>query len=75
MAQDLLLIRPEAVIQTKSGYYMVDYHKLDIGMVPLSENASLATSEAAALAVALAVQTAWTQAPISVPELVDLPAM
>ena len=75
MAQDLLLIRPEAVIQTKSGYYMVDYDKLDIGMVSLSENASLATPEAAALAVALAVHRARTPASISVPELVDLPAM
>ena len=75
MAQDLLLIRPEAVIQTTSDYYMVDYHKLDIGMVSLSENASLATPEAAALAVALAVQAARTQASIPVPELADLPAV
>jgi hypothetical protein len=35
MAQDLLSIRPDAVIQTASGYYMVDYDKLDIRMEPV----------------------------------------
>jgi hypothetical protein len=41
MAQDLLSIRADAVIQTASGYYMVDYDKLDIRMQPVARpNAS-----------------------------------
>ena len=55
MAQDLLAIRPEAVINTGSGYYMVDYDKLDIAMISLPEHASFLTAEAA---VALAAQSA-----------------
>ncbi|RWY71887.1 tail fiber domain-containing protein [Rhizobium leguminosarum] len=47
MAQDLLAIRPEAVIETASGYYMVDYDNLDIAMVSLPEDASGLTDEAA----------------------------
>jgi hypothetical protein len=38
MAQDLLAIRPDAVIHSASGYYMVDYDKLDIGMGPASKH-------------------------------------
>ncbi|MBY5893683.1 tail fiber domain-containing protein (plasmid) [Rhizobium ruizarguesonis] len=53
MAQDLLAIRPEAVIETESGYYMVDYDKLDIAMVSLPEDVSPLTDEAA---LALAAQ-------------------
>ncbi|MGO7493814.1 tail fiber domain-containing protein, partial [Rhizobium ruizarguesonis] len=44
---DLLAIRPEAVIETESGYYMVDYDKLDIEMVSLPEYVSPLTAEAA----------------------------
>ncbi|PDS81538.1 hypothetical protein CO667_01460 [Rhizobium sp. L43] len=47
MAQDLLAIRPEAVIETGSGYYMVDYDKLDIAMISLPEDTSPLTDEAA----------------------------
>ncbi|NKK97698.1 tail fiber domain-containing protein [Rhizobium leguminosarum bv. viciae] len=55
MAQDLLAIRPEAVIETASGYYMVDYDKLDIAMISLPEDASPLTAEAA---MALATRAA-----------------
>ncbi|WP_222078861.1 tail fiber domain-containing protein [Rhizobium leguminosarum] len=55
MAQDLLAIRPEAVIETASGYYMVDYDKLDIAMISLPEDASGLTDEAA---MALATRAA-----------------
>lgn len=55
MAQDLLAIRPEAVIETGSGYYMVDYDKLDIAMISLPGDASSLTAEAV---VALAGQSA-----------------
>lgn len=55
MAQDLLEIRPDAVIDTGTGYYMVDYGKLDIAMISLPEDASPLTAEAA---VALAAQAA-----------------
>ncbi|WP_222295359.1 tail fiber domain-containing protein [Rhizobium leguminosarum] len=58
MAQDLLLIRPDAVMQTASGYYMVDYARLDIDMVSVEEGISLATSGAGAVAVALSVNAA-----------------
>ncbi|MGO6980725.1 tail fiber domain-containing protein [Rhizobium leguminosarum] len=47
MAQDLLAIRPEAVIETASGFYMVDYDNLDIAMVSLPADASGLTDEAA----------------------------
>ncbi|WP_246413342.1 tail fiber domain-containing protein [Rhizobium indicum] len=58
MAQDLLLIRPDAVIRTASGYYMVNYADLDIDMVSVEEGFSLATSGAGAVAVALSVNAA-----------------
>ena len=35
MAQDLLEIRPDAVIETDSGYMMVDYGKIDVKMMTL----------------------------------------
>lgn len=37
MAQDLLESRPEAVIETESGYFMVDYDKIDVKMMTLEE--------------------------------------
>ncbi|RUM03855.1 tail fiber domain-containing protein [Rhizobium chutanense] len=63
MAQDLLVIRPEAVISTKSGYYMVDYDKLDIAMISLPEDTSLLTDDAA---MALATRAARIGSPVSV---------
>lgn len=58
MAQDLLLIRPDAAIQTASGYYMVNYEKLDIDMISVAEGISFATAGAGATAVALSVDAA-----------------
>ncbi|WP_172599317.1 tail fiber domain-containing protein [Rhizobium leguminosarum] len=58
VAQDLLLIRPDAVMQTASGYYMVNYSALDIDMVSISERISLATPAASEMAVALSVNAA-----------------
>ncbi|MGO7836005.1 tail fiber domain-containing protein [Rhizobium johnstonii] len=58
MAQDLLLTRPDAVIQTASGYYMVSYEKLDIDMISVAEGISFATVGAGATAVALSVDAA-----------------
>ncbi|MGO7956252.1 tail fiber domain-containing protein [Rhizobium leguminosarum] len=63
MAQDLLSIRPEAVIETASGYYMVDYDKLDIAMISLPEHASGLMAEAA---MALAKRAARIRSPGSV---------
>ncbi|WP_246706442.1 tail fiber domain-containing protein [Rhizobium laguerreae] len=63
MAQDLLAIRPEAVIETASGYYMVDYDKLDIAMISLPEDASPLKAEAA---MALATRAARIRSPGSV---------
>ncbi|TAU45330.1 tail fiber domain-containing protein (plasmid) [Rhizobium leguminosarum] len=63
MAQDLLAIRPEAVIATGSGYYMVDYDKLDIAMISLAEDAPRLTDEAI---MALAAQAARIRSPVSV---------
>ncbi|MBY5805418.1 tail fiber domain-containing protein (plasmid) [Rhizobium ruizarguesonis] len=63
MAQDLLAIRPEAVIETASGYYMVDYDKLDIAMISLPEDVSPLTDEAA---LVLAAQATRIRSPVSV---------
>ncbi|MBX5237611.1 tail fiber domain-containing protein [Rhizobium sp. NLR22b] len=63
MAQDLLAIRPEAVIATRSGYYMVDYDKLDIAMTSLPEDMPSLT---AAAAMALAARAARIGSPVSV---------
>ncbi|TAU74554.1 tail fiber domain-containing protein (plasmid) [Rhizobium leguminosarum] len=63
MAQDLLAIRPEAVIATASSYYMVDYDKLDIAMISLPADETLLTDEAA---MALAAQAARIRSPVSV---------
>jgi hypothetical protein len=37
MAQDLLLVRPDAVIVAGSGYLMVDYDKIDVNMMTLHD--------------------------------------
>jgi hypothetical protein len=37
IAQDLLEIRPDAVIETESGYLMVDYDKIDVAIMTLEE--------------------------------------
>lgn len=63
MAQDLLAIRPEAVIATRSGYYMVDYDKLDIAMISLPEDAPRLADE---VTMALASQAARIPSPVSV---------
>ncbi|MDH6275443.1 hypothetical protein M2311_005543 [Rhizobium leguminosarum] len=63
MAQDLLAIRPEAVIATGSGYYMVDYDRLDIAMISLPEDAPRLTDEAT---MALAAQAARIRSQVSV---------
>ncbi|MBX4924504.1 tail fiber domain-containing protein [Rhizobium binae] len=63
MAQDLLAIRPEAVIATRSGYYMVDYDKLDIAMLSLPEDMPSLTAVAA---MALAARAARIGSPVSV---------
>ncbi|WP_260692563.1 tail fiber domain-containing protein [Rhizobium laguerreae] len=63
MAQDLLAIRPEAVIETASGYYMVDYDKLDIAMISLPKDASPLKAEAG---MALATRAARIRSPGSV---------
>ncbi|RUM26965.1 tail fiber domain-containing protein [Rhizobium vallis] len=67
MAQDLLAIRPEAVINTGSGYYMVDYDKLDIAMISLPKDGSFLTPEAA---VALAVESGRMRSSVPHPQLV-----
>ncbi|WP_245506334.1 tail fiber domain-containing protein [Rhizobium leguminosarum] len=58
MAQDLLLIRPDSVIQGETGYYRVDYDKLDIKMISIKDDVSLASAEVAATVVAFAVDAA-----------------
>ncbi|WP_172601336.1 tail fiber domain-containing protein [Rhizobium leguminosarum] len=47
MAQDLLAIRPDAVIATGLGYYMVDYDKLDIAMISVPDDLSRLAAETA----------------------------
>ncbi|WP_454817624.1 tail fiber domain-containing protein [Labrys neptuniae] len=37
MAQDLLETHPEAVIRTDSGYFMVDYDRIDVKMTMLAD--------------------------------------
>lgn len=37
MAQDLLETHPDAVIRTDSGYFMVDYDRIDVRMMTLVE--------------------------------------
>lgn len=37
MAQDLIALRPDALILTPSGFYKVDYDKLDIRMHVLEQ--------------------------------------
>lgn len=37
MAQDLLETHPEAVIHTDSGYFMVDYDRIDVKMTMLAD--------------------------------------
>jgi len=72
MAQDLLAIRPEAVIATGSGYYMVDYDKLDIAMISLPEDAPRLTDEATMM---LAAQASRIRSPVSVRQPSMQPAM
>ncbi|WP_221139152.1 tail fiber domain-containing protein [Rhizobium lentis] len=70
MAQDLLLIRPDAVHQGATGYYTVDYAKLDIRMISIPDELSLASPAAAAAVAALSVDAAKTQPSIRLPDFV-----
>lgn len=67
MAQDLLLIRPDAVIQGETGYYRVDYDKLDIKMISVRDDVSLASAEVGATIVAFAVDAAKKATLMKVP--------
>ncbi|MFS8145796.1 tail fiber domain-containing protein [Rhizobium sp. BR 249] len=70
MAQDLLLIRPDVVSQDATGYYTVDYAKLDIKMISIPDELSLASPAAAAVVAALSVDAAKTQPLIGLPDFV-----
>lgn len=70
MAQDLLLIRPDVLSQDATGYYTVDYAELDIRMISIPDDLSLASPAAAAAVAALSVDAAKTQPLIGLPELV-----
>ncbi len=41
MAQDLLLLRPDAVITSDDGYLMVDYDQIDVKMMTLQNYRNL----------------------------------
>jgi len=62
VAQDLLAIRPDAVMATGSGYYMVDYDRLDIAMISVPD----LSPPAAEAALAQAVKAARKRSPVSV---------
>ncbi|RWX09076.1 tail fiber domain-containing protein [Rhizobium hidalgonense] len=62
MAQDLLAIRPDAVIATGWSYYMVDYDKLDIAMISVPDLSPL-TAEAA---LAQAAKAARKRSPVPI---------
>ncbi|ABC93563.1 hypothetical protein RHE_PE00125 (plasmid) [Rhizobium etli CFN 42] len=70
MAQDLLLIRPDVLSQDATGYYMVDYARLDIRMISIADELSLASPAAAAAVAALSVDAAKTQPLIGLAEFV-----
>ncbi|AGS24744.1 peptidase S74 family domain-containing protein (plasmid) [Rhizobium etli] len=70
MAQDLLLIRPDVLSQDATGYYTVDYARLDIRMISIPDELSLASPAAAAAVAALSVDAAKTQPLIGLPEFV-----
>ncbi|ARO27234.1 hypothetical protein CO659_04965 [Rhizobium sp. S9] len=70
MAQDLLLIRRDVLSQDATGYYTVDYAELDIRMISIPDELSLASPAAAAAVAALSVDAAKTQPLIGLPEFV-----
>ncbi|QTU99541.1 MULTISPECIES: tail fiber domain-containing protein [Rhizobium] len=70
MAQDLLLIRPDAVHQGATGYYTVDYAKLDIRMMSIPDELSLASPAAAAAVAALSIDAAKAQPLIGLADFV-----
>ena len=41
MAQDLLVLRPDAVIASDGGYLMVDYDQIDVKMMTLKNYKNL----------------------------------
>jgi hypothetical protein len=50
MAQDLVAMRPEAVIEDESGYLMVDYDKIDVKMTSLDSHDEVQASAPALFA-------------------------
>ncbi|PDT18705.1 hypothetical protein CO670_01025 [Rhizobium sp. J15] len=70
MAQDLLLIRPDVVSRGATGYYAVDYAKLDIKMISIPDELSLASPGAGAAVAALSLNAAKTQPSIGLPDFV-----
>ncbi|OWV70538.1 hypothetical protein ATY77_17410 [Rhizobium sp. R634] len=70
MAQDLLLIRPDVVSRGATGYYAVDYAKLDIRMISIPDELSLASPAAGAAVAALSLDAAKTQPSIGLPDFV-----
>ncbi|OWO91192.1 hypothetical protein B5E41_27680 [Rhizobium esperanzae] len=70
MAQDLLLIRPDVLSQDATGYYTVDYAKLDIRMISIPDELSLASLATGAAVAALSVDAAKAQPAIGLPDFV-----
>ncbi|MGG7579637.1 tail fiber domain-containing protein [Rhizobium sp. Nf11,1] len=70
MAQDLLLIRPDVLSQDATGYYTVDYAKLDIRMISIPDELSLASPAAAAAVAAISVDAAKARPAIGLPNFV-----
>ncbi|MBX4867211.1 tail fiber domain-containing protein [Rhizobium bangladeshense] len=68
MAQDLLLIRPDVVSRGATGYYTVDYDKLDIRMISIPDELSLVSPGVAAAVGALSADAAKTQPLIRLPD-------
>ncbi|WP_064708331.1 tail fiber domain-containing protein [Rhizobium bangladeshense] len=67
-AQDLLLIRPDVVSRGATGYYTVDYDKLDIRMISIPDELSLVSPGVAAAVGALSADAAKTQPLIRLPD-------
>jgi hypothetical protein len=66
MAQDLLATRPDAVVLTDSGYYMVDYGKIDVKMASLGNAPVRAEADAKPFAPVVAAQYVGTNTEIDV---------
>ncbi|WP_221959877.1 tail fiber domain-containing protein [Rhizobium laguerreae] len=70
MAQDLFLIRPDVVSRGATGYYTVDYDKLDLKMISIPDELSLASPSAGVAVAALSVDAGKTQPVIRLPDFV-----